>query len=236
MKEKIFAFLKTKLANFAGGVEDAFLLEYADHFSKSITEETAIATTLTDGVIDQMKVAYGFYNKEVVNKTAKAQETALKKFREKHGLDENGKPIEDPAKKKTKEVSDPDEPGWFTNYKKQQEELVSGLKTKLEKQEEEKAASALVEKVKSHEKMKDIPASFLKGRNLAPKSEAEIDQLVATVEADYNGFKQEMADKGVVISVPPSGGGAPKEGADAGKKIAEKRNANTSEGVTGKKI
>ena len=55
--------------------------------------------------------------------------------------------------------------------------------------------------------LEDIPASYFKGRNLIPKSEAEIDQLVATIENDYNGFKQEMAEKGVVISVPPAGGG-----------------------------
>ena len=153
MKEKIFAFLKTKLAGFAGGVEDAFILDYADHFSKSITEEPAIATTLTDGAIDQMKVAYGFYNKEVTKKTTQAQETALKNFREKHGLDENGKPIEDPTKKEKKKVVDPDpnEPAWFKTYREAKDAEYAELKTKLENQEKEISASALTEKVKSHE-------------------------------------------------------------------------------------
>ena len=238
MKEKIFAFLKTKLAGFAGGVEDAFILDYADHFSKSITEEPAIATTLTDGAIDQMKVAYGFYNKEVTKKTTQAQETALKNFREKHGLDENGKPIEDPAKKKDKKVVDPDpnEPAWFKTYREAKDAEYAELKTKLENQEKEKSASALTEKVKSHEKMKGIPASFLKGRNLTPKSEGEIDQLVATVEADYTSFKQEMADKGVIITIPPAGGGSLKEGEATGKLLAEKRNTNSSDGVKSKAL
>jgi hypothetical protein len=204
MKEKILALLKTKLAGFAGGVEEGFLLEYAEHYAKSITEETAIATTLTDGVIDQIKVAYGFYNKEVVKKTAKAQETALKTWREKHGLDENGKLIEDPNKKK---VTDPEEPAWFTAYKEEQQKANDLLKADILAQKQEKTLAVLSERVSKHEKLKDIPASYLKGRNLIPKSEAEIDQLAAEIETDYNGFKQEMAEKGVVISQPPTGGG-----------------------------
>lgn len=207
MKEKILALLKTKLAGFAGGVESDFLLEYADHFSKSITEESAIATTLTDGVIDQIKVAYGFYNKEVGKKTSAAQETALKNFREKHGLNEDGTPIKKPGRprKDADPDSDDDEkiPKWAEKFLADQTEL----KQKFEVQAQEKTLAALSEKVSKHEKLKDIPASYLKGRNLVPKSEAEIDQLVATIETDYNGFRQEMAEKGVVISVPPTGGG-----------------------------
>ena len=239
MKEKILAFLKTKLAGFAGGVEEAFLLDYAEHFSKTITEEPAITTTLTDGVIDQMKVAYGFYNKEVTNKAKQAQETALKNFREKHGLDENGKPIEDPKKKKEKEKvvePDPNEPAWFKTYREAKDAEYAELKTKFENQEKEKSSSALTEKVKSHEKMKGIPTSFLKGRNLTPSSEGEIDQLVTSIEADYTSFKQEMAEQGVIISVPPAGGGNLKEGELTGKSIAEKRNTNSSEGVESKKL
>ncbi len=209
MKEKILAHLKTKLAGFAGGVENDFLLEYADHFSKNITEEKEIATTLTDGVIDQIKVAYGFYNKEVVKKTTAAQETALKNFREKHGLNEDGTPIKKVGRPpKDKDVEpDPDEPKWFTAFKKEQQEANDRLKADIEAQKQEKTSAALTEKVSKHEKLKDIPTSYLKGRNLVPKSEAEIDQLVAQIETDYNGFKQEMAEKGVVISVPPTGGG-----------------------------
>jgi len=214
MKDKILAFLKTKLAGFAGGVENDFLLEYADHFSKSIKEETEITTTLTDGVIDQIKVAYGFYNKEVVKKTTAAQETALKNFREKHGLNEDGTPIKKSVgRPKKKDVdsdddddSDEDEkiPGWAKKILAKNAELEG----KIEKQIKEKTLASLADKVSKHEKLKDIPVSYLKGRNLVPESEADIDQLVAQIENDYNGFKQEMAEKGVVISVPPAGGGS----------------------------
>lgn len=209
MKNKILAHLKTKLAGFAGGVEESFLSEYADYYSTQVKDEATIATTITDGVIDNIKVAYGFYNKEVTRKTKQAQDTALKNFREKHGLDENGLPVnKDNDPDKNKDKTDPNEPAWFTDYKKQQAEQTAALNAKLEKQEKEKTSAVLSERVMKHDKLKDIPASFLKGRNLIPASEAEIDQLVASIETDYNGFKQEMAEKGVIVSVPPAGGGS----------------------------
>lgn len=227
MKEKILTFLKTKLQ----GVPDNYLLGVADHYSKTVTEETQIETTFTDGVIDFIKLNADYFQVEGDKRATEAAKTALKKYQEKHGLDENGKPIKDTTKGKTKEVEDTeknDQPEWAAE--------LAQLKEKLENMEKEKAANALIEKVKAHDKLKSIPASFLKGRNLIPKSEDEIDQLAASVEADYTAFKQEMAEKGVVISVPPAGGGTIKEGEAIGKSIAEKRNANSSEGVKGKAI
>ena len=133
-------------------------------------------------------------------------------------------------------MNDPDEPAWFKTYREAKDAELAEFKTKIENQEKEKANAALTDKIKSHEKLKGIPASFLKGRNLMVDSEDKIDQLVLSVEADYNSFKQEMADQGVVISVPPTSGGSPQEGADMGKKIAERKNTNASEGVKGKTI
>ena len=203
MKEKILTFLKTKLS----GVPDNYLSGVAEHYSKTITEEKQIETTLTDGVIDLLKLNAGILQSEGDKRATEAAKTALKNYQDKHGLDENGKPIEDPKKKKKDVDPDPNEPAWFTTYKKEQKEANEKLAADIEAQKQEKTSAVLTEKVSKHEKLKDIPASYLKGRNLVPKSEAEIDQLVAQIEADYNSFKQEMAEKGVVISVPPVGGG-----------------------------
>lgn len=228
MKEKIYAFLKTKLQ----GVPENYLLGVADHYSKTVTEETKIETTFTDGVIDFIKHNAAFIQSEGDRRATEASKTALKNYLEKHGLDENGKPIETkPPKKKKKEVDENDDeetPEWVSELKE--------LKTKLENMEKEKTMNALIDKVKSHDKLKDIPASFLKGRNLIPQSEGEIDQLVTSIEADYSAFKQEMAEKGVVISVPPAGGGSLEQGGTIGKEIAEKKNAKTSDGVKGKTV
>ena len=206
MNDKILAFLKTKL----NGVPDAYLLGVVEIYSKTVKEEKDIETTFTDGVIETLKYSAGQLQIEGDKRIAQAK-LDLKVWQEKHGLDENGKPIEDPKKgpgKPKKDVDpDPNEPAWFTASKKEQQGAIEALRAELDAQKQEKTLMALSEKVSKHEKLKDIPASYLKGRNLVPKSEADIDQLVASIETDYNSFKQEMAEKGVVISVPPAGGG-----------------------------
>ena len=206
MKEKILAFLKTKL----NGVPDNFLLGVADTFSKTIKEEKDIETVFSDGIIETLKFSATQLQVEGDRRATEAQKTALKNFQEKHGLDENGKPIEDPNKRgpgRPKKDVDPEEPAWLTAFKEDQKKSYDELKAEIDAQKQEKALASLAEKVKSHEKLKDIPVSYLKGRNLIPKSEADIDQLVASIESDYNGFTQEMAEKGVVLSTPPEGGG-----------------------------
>lgn len=208
MKEKILVFLKTKLS----GVPDNYLLGVAEHYSKTITEEKQIETTFTDGVIDLLKLNAGLLQSEGDKRVTEATKTALRNFQEKHGLNEDGTPIKKvgrPKKDVDPDNSDDDEkiPKWAEKILADQTEL----KQKIEVQVQEKTLAALTEKVKVHEKLKDIPASYLKGRNLVPKSEAEIDQLVTSIVTDYNGFKQEMAEKGVVISVPPTGGGQQSE-------------------------
>jgi len=233
MKEKILSFLKTKL----NGVQENYLSGIADHYAKTVTEESQIETTLTDGVIDLLKLNAAYFQTEGDRRATEAADTALKNYRKKHGLDENGKPINtgDPKKKKD-DTGDPDEPAWFKAYREAKDAEIAELKNTFEQQKKEKALSALTDKVKTHDKLKGIPASFLKGRNLVPGSEDEIDQLAASIEADYTAFKQEMAEQGVHISVPPAGGSGIKEGAALGKAIAEKKNTNTSDGVKGKTI
>jgi hemerythrin len=238
MKEKIVAFLKTKLQAeiVKYGVPENFLLGVADTWSKTIKDEKDIEATLTDGIIETLKLSASHLQSEGDKRVNQAK-LDLKTWLKDHGLNEDGTPIKkDEPPKKSKSEPDPNEPSWFKEYREKKDAEYAELKTKLEKQEQEKELSALVDKVKTHEKIKNIPASFLRGRNLTPKSEGEIDQLVASIETDYNGFKQEMAEQGVVISVPPSGGGTPKEGETIGKAIAERKNTNASDGVKGKTI
>jgi len=235
MKEKILSFLKTNTK--LQGVPENYLLGVAEHYSKTVTEETQIATTFTDGVIDLLKLNANLLQSEGDKRATEASKTALKNFQKEHGLNEDGTPIKPvkPVKTKEKEVETTDEPVIPEWAKKIQNENAE-LKTKLETQEQEKTSAALTDKVLKHEKLKGIPASWLKGRNLIPKSEGEIDQLAETLEADYNGFKQELVEQGVIMSVPPASTGSAKEGEAIGKTIAEKRNANASDGVKGKEV
>ena len=206
MKEKILAFLKTRL----NGVPDSYLSGVAEYYSKTMKDEKDIETVITDGIIETLKFSANQLQIEGDRRATEAQKTALKNFQEKHGLNEDGtsiKKVGRPPKDKDADP-DPDEPAWVANFKKEYSDSITALKAEIEAQKQEKTLAALSEKVSKHEKLKDIPQSYLKGRNLVPKSEAEIDQLATEIETDYNGFKQDMAEKGVVISVPPAGGGA----------------------------
>ena len=202
MKEKILTFLKSKLT----GVSESFLAGVADTFSKTVKEEKDIETTITDGIIETIKFSATQLQVEGDRRATDASKTALKNFQEKHGLKEDGTPIKKVIKPEDVKP-DPDEPAWFTAYKKEQGESFTKLQKDIDTQKQEKTSVALSKRVREHEKLKDIPASYFKGRNLTPKSEDEIDQLVASIETDFNGFKQEMAEKGVEISTPPAGGG-----------------------------
>ena len=232
MKEKILNFLKTNAK--LKGVQESYLLEVADHYAKSVTEESQIATTLTDGVVDFIKLNADQLQKEGDKRVNQAR-LDLKTWQKEHGLDENGKPISPKDPKEPKDPKDPKDPADPSDIKKIISDAITAavqpLQQKIEKQEQEKLQSALAEKVKGHEKIKAIPAWFLKKSNLVPESEDKIDQLVADIESDWNTTRQQMAEEGMVVSIPPAaGGGGSKDGAEAGKRIAEKHNAQ----VTGK--
>lgn len=208
MKERILQFLKTnaKLA----GVQENYLKEVADFYAKSLTDETMIEATFTNGVVDFIKLNAGQLQKEGDRRVNQAG-IDLKKWREDHGLDENGKPVNPVNPPNPPNPADP------SGIQKLVAEAVAAaiapLQNKIESQEKEKTSATLTEKVKAHPKLKDIPASFLAGRNLVPQSEADIDNLVNSIETDYNGFKQELVEKGVITAIPPKGGGNPVEGA-----------------------
>lgn len=221
MKEKILAFLKTKIQ----GVSEAYLLGVADLYSKTVTEETQIESTFTDGVIDLLKLSAAQLQSEGDRRATEAQKTALKNFLEKHNLDENGKPKGTPP-------PPGDVPEWFKAYQEEHTQL----KTKLDGFEKEKTVSQLKATLVAKLKEKGIPDSYIKGRNLAIEKEEDIDQLVTSIDTDYTTFRQELVEQGVIISVPRAAEGSVKEGEVLGKTIAEKRNANSSEGVEGKKV
>lgn len=236
MKEKIFTFLKTNAK--LQGVQDSYLQGVAEFYAKSLTEESQIATTFSDGVLDLLKLNAGLLQSEGDRRATEAGKTALKTFQEKHGLDENGKLIEDPAKKKNKKPdNDPDEPAWFKTYREEQEKKITSLNEIIEKQQKEKTTAVLVDKVKKHDKLKSIPESFLKGRNLTPESEDKIEQLVTELESDWNAFSQDLAEKGVHVVIPPKSEGGAKDGEAAGKRVAEKHNQTVAGGGTeGKQV
>lgn len=232
MKEKILAYLKTKLA----GVQETYLSGVADLYSKTITEESQIATSIPDGALELIKTSATHLQVEGDRRAAEAQIKALKTFREKHGLDENGKPI----KKDPEKIipSDPDEPLWFKAYREKTDRESAELRSKFEGIEKNKTQEQLMARLTKQLKDKGVDEVFIPAltRNLIIESEDKVDQLVAESETIYKDIVQKSAEKGVVISVPPISRGGMEEGVAAAKSVAEKRNTSATQGVQGKKI
>lgn len=200
MKEKILQFLKTKL----NGVQDSYLEGVAERFSKIITEEAQIETVLNDGVIDAIRIPATQLQAEGDRRANDAVKTSVENFRKKHNLDENGKPIQ---QQQQQPQTDPNEPEWFKAYRAKQEQETAELRTKLEGYEKKETKSALATKVKAKLAEKNVPESYLKGRNLEVESEEQVDELVSQIEGDYTTFHQDLVNQGVVVEKPSEGGG-----------------------------
>lgn len=86
--------------------------------------------------------------------------------------------------------------------------LLKTLLQKVEKLETEKVQTSIQQKVSSHEKIKGIPAQFLKGKAL-PEKEEDIDAFVEEVANDYTAFKQELTNQGFAQTSKPVGSAGP---------------------------
>lgn len=91
MKEKILAFLKTKLT----GVPNAFLEGAAGQLATTITEESQIETVCNTGLIASLQFSSQFVQQEGDRRATTATQTAIKTYEETHKL-KDGKPIENP--------------------------------------------------------------------------------------------------------------------------------------------
>ena len=227
MKEEILAFLKGKLQ----GTPESYLNGIADHYAKTITDKTQIDTTLNDAVIDLIKLNAGILQSEGDRRATEATKTAVKNAFEKLGLDETGKPKVAPQVPPVTPAPESVE----AMLAKLLDERLSPLQQKLSGFEKEKTQSQLMGKLTSKLKEKGIPESYYKGRSLSIESETDIETLATTIEADFGVFRQEMAESGVVISIPQSANGNLNEGS-LGAKIAEMQNTGAIGGVKGKEI
>jgi len=227
MKEKVLAFLKGKLQ----GTSESYLSGVADFYAKTITEETEIETTLNDGVIGLLKLNAGILQAEGDRRATEATKTAVKNALEKLGLDENGKPKNQP----TPPPAPVDPNSTEAILAKLLDAKLTPLQEKLAGFEKEKTQSQLMGKLTSKLKEKGIPESYYKGRNISIENEADIETFATTIESDFGTFRQELAESGVVISVPQNAQGGSTEG-KFGAKVAEKQNAGISGDIEGKKI
>lgn len=211
MEEQILSALKTKYKNLGFG--EKALSGVAAYLAQTVTEENGVEPAVT-GAEPLLKA----FQSDIDARVTSAVEKAKKELH---------KPAEPkPADPKPAEPKPGDDmPAW-----------AKGLMDKFEALERREARSSLVGKAKAKLAERKIPESFLRGRSLDVESEADIDNLVATLEADYTAFRQDLVNQGVIISNPADGGGDKADAAIA-KQIAEKRNNPTAQhGVVGKKL
>lgn len=223
MKDKILAALKTKFE----GVQESVLNRIAEKLAKTVTTEEGV-TTAVEGMTFQ-KIIDSYAD----SRATEAASTALKNHRIKLGLDENDKPIQ-----KTDLEPDPNEPAWFKAYREKSEKEVADLKAELEGQKKVKTQAELKTKLIESLKAKGVDELFIPGltKYVTVESDDKIETLVTEIEATWKDMVQKSAEKGVVISIPPSSSGGGGEGEAIGKAIAERKNSSITEGVKGKEI
>lgn len=230
MKEKIFTALKLKFAE----VQDAILNRVAEKMSETVTTEDAVATSVEGVTLQNLIDSYAD------NRATEASVTAVRNFRQKHGLGEDGKPIkkEDPPKPPKKGEPGDEAPEWFKAYQAKVEADLTDARSRLEGYEKTKTRETLTSKVVAKLKEKGVDEAFipLLTKNINVDSEDQVDQLVEGMHKDYQVIVQTKAEQGVVISVPPSPVHGDKQGEAVGKAIAEKRNTGKQAGVQGKPL
>jgi hypothetical protein len=195
MKEKILAFLKTRLT----GVQETYLQGVAELYSKTITDEAAIETTFTDGVISGLKFSAEMIQREGDRRATSAVQTYEKNHNLKDGKAQ-GVDTTKPTNEPNSKLPD-DAPTWakdiFAGMQKQNQELAQ----RLNQFESNGQQNVLLGKLKTILKDK-VPESFLKGRAIQIDNEAQINEVAQQLEADYSEFHQELVTKGVAIDVP----------------------------------
>jgi hypothetical protein len=186
MKEKILTFLKSKLS----GLSNVYLEGVAEFYSKTITDEKTIETTLTDGVIDLLKFNADHIQKEGDKRATEASKTAVQTYETKHNL-KDGKIIgAEPPK-----TEPPAQPG-DTQTAKQILELTN----KVNSFEAEKLKAKLLADLHKRLTEKKIPIEFAKGVKLE-KAE-DLDAAFTEVETSFNAVKQELINNNVLIESP----------------------------------
>jgi len=190
MKEKILQLLRAKFQ----GTHNVVLDRVADHLSQTVKDESELETAIA-GVEPLVKSFSEVLQSETDRRVTDAQKKAIDNFRQKHGLDENGKPIQDPDFEKKDDPTPP------------QNAELKKLQERLEAFEKKEKQGELMNSLKGKLKEKKIPESFIKGRTV--ESEDQIDTVLKEIETDFAGVKQHFINEGVLTEKPadPLGGG-----------------------------
>jgi len=202
MKEKILAFLKQRMA----GAQESFLLGVAENYSKTIASEDQIETVISDGVIQSLKFSAQFAQTEGDRRANEAQKTAVKNFREKFKLDENGKPVSDPIPPKQPGGGGNEIPDWAKSIQETVTQLAGTVQTVVSTQttaQKKSEARALFDKAATK-----LPEKWFD--RIDVNLETPIDEQLKTLTDEYTELRQTVIDSEV-----EKGNYTPNEGGEA---------------------
>lgn len=199
MKEKFLKALKDLFPSVKADILD----RVAEAFASTATDDNLETITKSDGV----KNLINHFQVEGDKRATEAGKTAVKTFRDKHNLDEEGKPVE----KKKPEENPNDIQTIVANAVKA---AVEPLQQKLEGYEKRGTQEALQQEVltkvreglKTDTEKKGFDA-WVKGRSIEIDSKDKLDEVSGSISTSFSEYRQEMIDQGVITDVPPDGGG-----------------------------
>lgn len=193
MKEKILAFLKTKL----NGVPNALLEGISNNLATTITEESQIETVCNAGLIAALQASAQYSQQEGDRRATTATETAIKGYEQKYNLKE-GKSISQNEPPKTDSVIPPD-----------------GSSELLKRLAALEAKDALASKKAASDALLSEAAKLAKGKGAAnEKLLAKALKLVTVDEGvtaeqiadklllEYNDFQSVVVGEGAMPSMP----------------------------------
>lgn len=190
MKEKILELLRAKF----NGTPNKVLDRVADHLSQTVTDESQLETAIA-GVQPLVTSFAEILQSETDRRVTEATSKALDNWRKKHGLDENGKPIQQPNPPVDTPGGGNDVPAWAKGLM----ETVTTLAGTVEAVTKKNTLAEKQSNVRTQLKAKGVPEKYMDmfaGRvNLDSENvETEIER----VASEYTAFRQDLINEEVV--------------------------------------
>ena len=202
MKEKILAQLKLACGE-KTSVSDRTLDKLATTLSLGVTDETTIPA-----LIEAQKP----FLQELDGNISFVAAKAVKEHTPQPA------PTPAPAPQPAPAPAPDGEPAWFTEWKKKQEEEVSGIKSQLETKAKAEASAALVSKAKegflSKYKVSDAEKSLFEKavaiELVTNPTHADAESMITGFKSQYEGLRSVIGLPGLEIQAPANDGGKSK--------------------------
>lgn len=217
MKEKILAFLKTKLS----GVPNAILEGAASQLATTITEESQIETVCNAGLIATLQFSSQYAQQEGDRRATSATQTAVQTYEQKFGL-KDGKPV-------SQEPNQPVDPNNIQAVVQQAvQSAITPLQDKLKEYDTKENVAvwkkSAMDKVKDKFKDNTLPIPDVYYNTLNITKAEDVDTEVTRLSGEIEKYHQSLVDSKVITAPPVGSGGAAGQLKDSIKNWAESTN------------